>query len=113
MAGINSQVVFFQNNYGSNKRRREFISDLAFEILETRLKIRAQINTLPNDIKIFLAKYRNQTQLLTDLDTDKRSGPCHICGGKMCNRTTVRCNNCEKFVCKKHSKHVVTCYNCE
>ncbi|XP_050520588.1 piggyBac transposable element-derived protein 4-like [Daktulosphaira vitifoliae] len=111
LAGINSQVVFYHNNL-STKRRREFLSDLGFELLETHLKIRAQINTLPKDIKIFLDKYHHQPQTISATETDKKSGPCHICGGKKCNRTTVRCCNCEQFVCKKHSRHVATCDNC-
>lgn len=108
LAGINSQVVFFSNNPESTKRRREFLSDLAFELLEAR----AEINTLPKDIQLFLAKYRNPSQHLTALEIDKRSRPCHLCGGKKCNRITVRCNDCVKFVCKKHSRHVVTCDDC-
>jgi len=67
LAGINSQVVFF-HNHGSTKRRREFLCDLAFELLEAHLKIRAEINTLPKDIKIFLVKYLNEPQPASKTD---------------------------------------------
>lgn len=56
LAGINFQVVFFHNNYGFTKRLREFLCDLNFAILGTHLKISAEINSLPKDIKIFLVK---------------------------------------------------------
>lgn len=68
---------------------------------------------MPKDIKIFLVKYRNKLQPITAPETNKRSGPCHLCGGKICNRIIVRCNDCENFVCEKHSKHTKTCNDCE
>jgi len=64
LAGINSQVVFLHNYPESILRGREFLSALALEILEAHLKIRAQISSLPKDIKLFLDKYREQPQPL-------------------------------------------------
>uniref|UniRef100_A0A146KVM3 PiggyBac transposable element-derived protein 4 n=2 Tax=Lygus hesperus TaxID=30085 RepID=A0A146KVM3_LYGHE len=112
LAGINSQVVFLTNNPESTLGRREFLSALALELLEARLKIRAQISSLPKDIKLFLDKYREQPQTFAAPETGKRNGPCHVCGGKKCNRTTITCNNCRRFVCKKHSRHIATCEAC-
>lgn len=114
MAGINAYVIHAANNTAKTykkKTRLEFLEGLAFGLLEEHLKERAKIKNLPLELKAFLSKY-NESSELPPNPTQARRGPCHECGKHKNNNTTVRCSQCTRFVCKSHSTATITCSSC-
>lgn len=117
MAGVNAHVIFVSNNMTKNgipqtlRSRMNFIERLSFSLLEEHLKERAKIKNLPKELKYFLSKYE-EAVVPTVSENQAKSGPCHECGKHRNNKTTVRCCECQIFVCKKHSVSKTTCNNC-
>lgn len=102
MAGVNSHVIYVYNNINNptkKKQQMEFLEELAFSLLEDHLKNRARIKNLPLDVKAFLTKYLPEPEVSHDA-TDRKTGPCHECGKHRNNKTSVRCSQCTRFVCK-------------
>lgn len=103
------------NNIGGKpKSRKEFFEALAFSLLEEHLKQRAKVRNLPLEIKAFLTKYREtpeEPRGTYGQDTRKR-GPCHERGKHKNNTKKITCSQCSRYVCKKHSRHSVTCFTC-
>lgn len=118
MANVNAYVLFIANNMNNEeikKRRMDFLETLAFSLLTARLKDRAKIPNLPLDIKVYLAKFKESSEdFSTSLTAESRArtGACHECGKHKNVRTTVCCDSCNRFVCKRHSTTVVTCHSC-
>lgn len=103
-------IVFNSNRPSeSHPRRRKFLCQLGFDLIEEHLKQRATIQTLPKDITEFLLKYRLPVESPA---SERRTGRCYICSAHKNTKTTVTCNSCEKFVCKSHSNKTVQCHNC-
>ena len=110
IAGINSNVIFKFNNPDNKDRRRIFVKNLAFGLMEEHLKERALLQMLPKEIQVFLAKYRNDEELAKK---PEKPGICHICGSHKNNRTKTMCQICTRNVCKKHSVTNTRCVTCE
>ncbi|XP_039288779.1 piggyBac transposable element-derived protein 4-like [Nilaparvata lugens] len=116
MTGVNAHVIYIANNLNNpagKKYRMDFLEELAFNLLESHFKERAMIKNLPLDIKCYLERYKevppNQVRANPD---QRRCGPCHECKKHHNNKTTVRCSQCQNFVCKTHSQAVVSCDCC-
>lgn len=114
IAGINAQILYFAVK-SESFRRRIFLKNLAFGLMKPLLMERATLSIyLPKDIKLFLQKFRPVTD--NDKDNNKvpsktaKKGRCFLCPN---SNTTVKCNNCLRFVCKKHCNSVVNCAKCE
>lgn len=111
IAGINSEIIYNANQSPKKPNRRQFLINLAFQLLENNLKERAQLRGLPQDIKHFLSDYRVETVVVAVKFGGK--GPCYECGLHKNCKTTIICSTCEKFVCLKHCDRIATCHNCQ
>lgn len=114
MAGVNAYVIYVANNITNNeakKSRMEFLESLAFSLLHDHFKSRANTKNLPLDVKAFLSRYREEPAAI-QAPVQARSGPCHECGKHRNNKTTVRCSECQRFVCRNHSFTKVACHSC-
>lgn len=124
MAGVNSHVLYVDNNMSecnrtqSQFRRLNFLQRLSKALLQERFKERATTKGLPKDVKCFLSSYRNSENALQPCGSGRdnslpRTGACHSCGSKRNNKTTVRCSLCNKFTCKQHCITSTKCYLCQ
>ncbi|XP_018566451.1 piggyBac transposable element-derived protein 4-like [Anoplophora glabripennis] len=58
IAGINANIIFKFNNVENRDRRRQFLKNLALDLMKEHLKERAGILSLPKDVQVFLEKYK-------------------------------------------------------
>jgi len=108
LSGINAMRIFQMNNPLDKSLRREFLYQLAQELMKENLKDRAKLTRLPKDVKTFLKEYKEEKSLNSESTT--RQGICFICGTHKNHRTRLCCSICKKSVCKNHTK--LTCNNC-
>nr|XP_022907230.1 piggyBac transposable element-derived protein 4-like [Onthophagus taurus] len=114
IAGINSQILYFtKHSTGNQCRRRIFLSNLAIALMKEQLIMRAQIISLPKDIRAFLQISYMGAECgtsETQPTQSKKRGRCKLCTN---TNTTQKCCKCKQFICKKHSKTMITCSTCE
>lgn len=116
IAGLNSQILYNSIHAENPVRRRLFLKSLALELMKNHLEERAQLASLPSDVKSILSKYRKRTREESEDNVEepplKIRSRCTICGRSKNRVTTMRCTFCKIFVCKEHSSTKVTCQNC-
>lgn len=111
IAGINAFIIYTANHFDAPLRRKDFLKKLAFSLFEEQLAARAMIDSLPKDLRLYLESYRLKEEVQCP-PPERKVGPCHCCGAKKNNKTTVRCVFCKNFVCKAHSKSETKCTQC-
>lgn len=94
------------------KNRMDILEGLAISLITDHLKSRANFKNLPLDVKAYLSQYKNNQPDPIPPPVQARAGPCHECGKHRNNKTTVRCSQCTRFVCKNHSTAKVECRSC-
>lgn len=111
IAGINAQVLYFASEGAEPCRRRFFLKNLAFSLLKEHLLARSKIVTLPLDIKFTLKSHLNipDPQEEAPALMDRKRGRCKGCRN---TTTTLKCDTCKSFVCKKHSTSTTICNTC-
>lgn len=112
IAGINAQVLFHSKFENPKLLRRFFLKNLAYDMMKPHLMERAKIPSLPSDISIFLRRYR-ETSVVVEEPSAKKRGRCVVCGRAKNNNTTIKCDSCQCFVCKKHVKITYVCDRCQ
>lgn len=114
IAGINSQLLYNATHVDSAyKHRREFLKEVSLALMKPHLSERASMESLPSDIKCFLAKYKRPEDGTEEEPPAKIRARCFICGRKRNRVTTITCGSCRKFVCKQHMTTVITCDSCK
>ena len=110
IADINYWVIYTINT-PSDKPQRRILS-----LMKKQLVSRSQIPSLPIDVSAFLEKYR---PLPVEDDWDgitgrplKKWGSCFICGQQKNSSASLKCYQCNWFICKQHSKKQIICANC-
>lgn len=115
VAGINAYVIFKANLENRSVIRREFLKNLALQLMKPLLIERSMTASLPSDIKAFLQLYKPPEKELhqnaDELPMKKRSR-CVPCGRSKNKWTQMKCNTCQKFVCRDHSKMIIVCEEC-
>jgi hypothetical protein len=109
IAGINSFKIFLANNPTKICTRRKYLTDLAMQLMDEHLRVRAKLWCLPKDISCFLSKYRESPSVTKPVSQKKI---CYLCGTHKNTKTGVTCHICCRNVCKNHSQHKVTCEKC-
>lgn len=110
IAGVNAQILYFKKHNDQNQyRRRLFLTDLAFGLLQEHLVLRAKITSLPTDIRAFLLQHFPAKED-EPIHSGQKRGRCKLCKN---SNTTITCHKCNRFVCKKHSKSSIICETCE
>lgn len=113
LAAINARILVKSNSENPTTLRRIFLKNLGLSLMKPFLEERANISSLPIDIRTGLAKYKKPTLVAEGGETNtKRKGRCVTCGrGKNIN-TTITCDNCGDFVCKAHAIIQTSCGKC-
>ena len=111
IAGINAQIIYCANESNPKNPRRIFLKNLSYAMMKSHLTQRAKISNLPCDISAFLRRYQ-ETQRPVEEPPTKKSGRCVICGRSKNINTTVRCDSCHSFICKKHMNITKICERC-
>ena len=117
IAGINSWVIYTFNTPSDEPQRRiRFLKNLSLSLMKEHLVSRSQIPSLPRDVSAFLEKYR---PLPVEDDGDgiagrppKKRGRCFSCGRQKNSSTSMKCDKCNRFICRQHSKKQIICAKC-
>jgi len=117
IAGIISWVIYTINTPSDEPQRRIlFLKNLSLSLMKEHRVSRSQIPSLPRDVSAFLEKYR---PLPVEDDGDgiagrppKKRGSCFICGRQKNSSASMKCVQCNGFICKQHSKKQIICANC-
>ncbi|GFR01959.1 DDE_Tnp_1_7 domain-containing protein [Trichonephila clavata] len=114
IAGINSQILYNAKHINeAQKFRRLFLKELSISLMKPHLEERAEIKTLPPDIRLFLSRYkRPHEERLEDEPPAKIRGRCFSYGRQKNRVTTMKCHVCNRSVCKEHANTVITCPEC-
>ena len=126
VAGINAQTVFDEahpswSNIRRKDRRRFFLKQLANQLAREHMTERLRKKSgLQKSTISALESYVGQTEDISHLQPQLslEKSRCALCKaeGKQtrnCNLTKLRCQNCGKWACEKHSSAVVLCRECE
>lgn len=116
VAGVNAKVIYLGNGQ-EYVSRRDYLKTLALSLVEDQLKRRSQMQTLPNDLKIKLSKYKPLAEpeempepSRVETRKRKRCEPCYS-ASKKDTKTQYKCQKCDVFLCL--SRHVKTiCEKC-
>ena len=109
-AGINSYVIYTQNNSDAKVSRRKFLETLSYDLMKDHLSRRAVTENLPKLM-------RERLQQICQLETVKSSstmkqlpGRCSYCSSTKNRKTRYNCKSCERYFCLEHA--VMVCSNC-
>ena len=93
----------------AQKFRRLFLKDLSISLMKLHLAERAEIKTLPPDIRLFLNTYKRPQE---DEPPAKNRESCFCCRRHKNRVTTMKCYAFNRSVCKEHANTVITCPEC-
>lgn len=115
IASINSQKLYNATHIDNpQKFRRIFLKELSISLMKPYLEERAEIRTLPSDIRLFLNKYkRSQEEQPEEGPPAKIRRRCFCCGRQKNRVTTIKCTTCNRPVCKEHATTIITCPTCK
>ena len=116
----NSWVVARHNNtdlqYPIRKSgRRRMLRELALQLSENCMQIRAQISGLPGQIRSdlnALGFQRQRPENDSAIQTVRRRGRCESCTVRPRKTTRKMCISCGRFVCLYHSMDIKVCCDC-
>ena len=101
------------NNLNSNMSRRQFIENIAWELLKPQIEYRSTITKLPVEL-------RRRARALLGIEEPSISvipenlpnyvGRCYVCPRNKNKSTRRFCGQCRKYACKEHMKDI--CVNC-
>ncbi|XP_029164703.1 uncharacterized protein LOC114935919 [Nylanderia fulva] len=130
VAGVNAQILYNASQTKLlQKYRRGFLKTLALALLKPHLQERAKIKTLPLNIQTILHHCDEHCQLIDceqefpkkrsrEIDKEENSAKkkdrCFICRQRKAMITTLKCNICSRFTCKRHIACIrYICKNCD
>lgn len=110
VAGVNALNIYRANKNYAIVCRRNYLKDLAFELVKPAINERISNENIPREI-------RRRGKLLLHLDEEAppeqpagEKGRCYLCG-RARNKTSRKfCSKCKKWVCPDHQKSV--CNQC-
>jgi len=95
------------------QRRILFLQNLSLSLMKEHLISRSRKPSLPTGVSAFLGKYR---PLPVEDDGDgitgrppKKRGSRFICGQQKNSSASMKCDQCNRFICKQHSKKHYLC----
>lgn len=116
IAGVNANVIF--NGVQRNKimERRRFLTTLGQQLIEEHIKRRAQQQCLPRELRSVIFRVSGLQEPVPPNDPEppqgKKRGRCKVCPySKNQKKESSKCDNCQGFICKNHSRKVL-CENC-
>ncbi|XP_042856157.1 uncharacterized protein LOC122242824 [Penaeus japonicus] len=113
---VNSYVLYVHNPQNTLKRRK-FIKQASFVLLQDTLKRRCQNMRLPKSLREGISKTLPETAVATPSASSQPSQTkakrCEFCPRSKDRKVKSTCSTCKKNVCSDHSKMCVTCTECE
>lgn len=111
VAGVNAINIYRANKNDETVCRRQFLKDLAFELVEPAIRRRIAMETLPKEL-------RRRGKLLLRIPEEPpvpreqagTVGKCFLCGRRRNKSTRKTCEKCQRWVCPDHQKSV--CDDC-
>lgn len=111
VAGINTFIIYLQNNPNKKISRRVFLEALAYDLINPQLRRRALISSLPRSIRLRLTeicKLDGPESAATS--NNNKVGRCGYCSSKKNRKTRYNCATCKKYFCLEHA--VTVCPDC-
>ncbi len=111
IAGINSQVIYAANNPSITILRRNFLKQLANELILPQLRVRAVMTTLPKALKARLEEFcePNTIEVAETTVPNAEKGRCAYCDRKKNRKTRFACFHCNKYMCLEHLGAICRC----
>lgn len=111
VAGINSYIIYTQNNPSIKTNRRQFLEELSYDLINEHLRRRAVHMNLPRLIRLRIAEILKLDNYECATTAKKNtSGRCSYCSSKKNRKTRYNCTNCQKFFCLEHA--IMMCSDC-
>ncbi|KFB45961.1 AGAP002349-PA-like protein [Anopheles sinensis] len=115
LSAINAWCIYRMNHPESTLDRREFLTDMALELLRPQAQVRLYVKTitpvLRQRIGIFLGIEKSEYDIRpVSAKRDGARGRCYMCGRSRNKTTRTSCDSCGKFVCSDH--YACVCYEC-
>jgi len=118
-AALNAFFIFTENmpNCGEHKKekRQKFLKELALALIIPQARQRFEVQQTPQDVKQVIRSYGILPATSPAPSTTQRHSAqrkrCYICPRSKDKKTKFFCNECNNFVCEKHSKWL--CNQCQ
>ncbi|XP_030764197.1 uncharacterized protein LOC115888576 [Sitophilus oryzae] len=97
--------------------RRRFLTTLGQQLIEEHIERRAQQQCLPRELRSVIFRVSGLQEPVPPNDPEppqgKKRGRCKVCPySKNQKKESSKCDNCQGFICKNHSRKKVLCENC-
>ncbi|CAK1594922.1 unnamed protein product [Parnassius mnemosyne] len=109
--GINSYVLYLQNNPNKKVNRRTFLEALSYDLINSHLRRRAANTLLPKTLKLRLneiCKLDGPESAATS--NNNKIGRCAFCTSKKNRKTRYNCVKCKVYFCMEHA--LMVCSDC-
>lgn len=111
VGGVNALNIFKSNKNYEKISRKQFLRDLAFELIEPAIRRRVVMETLPKEIRL---RGKRLLGIQEDPPVPRERpvgvGKCYLCGRARNKSTRKTCEVCLRWVCPDHQKTV--CNDC-
>lgn len=97
IAGINSQLIYHENNK-CNINRREFLQTLGKSLTLDYLQRRKNMLAIPTNLRKKIQSDLCENELQHEAGPS-REGRCYYCDRKK----NIKTKNCENYICKEHT----------
>lgn len=111
VTGINSYIIYVQNNNNKKIKRRSFLEALSYDLINAHLRRRAVNSCLPRLIRQRLAEICKLDGPESTVTTNNNKiGRCYYCDAKKTRKTRYNCVSCKKYFCMEHA--IMICSDC-
>lgn len=109
ISGINAQVIFLSNNPDSKLPRRQFLKEVAIELIKPHALRRTSILSLPKNVRQSAQKVsrgRKPCVNAAQNPAPRKKQRCSVCPRSKDIKINTYCESCKSPMCIKHMKHV-------
>ncbi|XP_049535706.1 piggyBac transposable element-derived protein 3-like [Anopheles darlingi] len=116
LSAINAWCLHRINNADTNVNRRDFLIDIALDLIRPQTRRRLDSKTLPRMLRtrigMFLGLSREEYEDVPVLPVSRKGarGRCYLCGRTRNKTTRISCDSCGKFTCHAHCAYI--CHTC-
>lgn len=110
IAGINSFIIYMQNNPSTQINRRMFLESLSYDLVNSQLRRRALTTSLSKTIKLRLSELCKMDVPESAGTSFNKIGRCGYCTSKKNCKTRYNCATCKQYFCLEHA--IMVCSNC-
>lgn len=109
IAGINAQVIFLSNNPESKLPRRQFLKEVAIELIKPQALRRTTVLSLPKNVRQSAQKVSQGCQPCVNAAQNpvpRKKQRCSVCPRNKDIKINTYCESCKSPMCVKHMKSV-------